>query len=82
VSRYIEICHCGHDKATHFEKTHTCLGTSCDCTAYLDRDTPKPPKPPPPKPAPHVDDNWDDVSPVTHPSGCICVLCYIGRIYP
>jgi hypothetical protein len=82
MSGYVELCHCGHDKSTHFEKTHTCLGMRCDCTAYLDRDRPKPAPPPPPKPAPHVDDGWDDVSPITHPSGCVCIVCYVGRMYP
>jgi hypothetical protein len=37
-----EICHCGHDKATHFEEKHTCLGMRCDCEEFVHRDDPKP----------------------------------------
>jgi hypothetical protein len=29
-----EICHCGHDKATHFENKHTCLASACSCRRY------------------------------------------------
>ncbi len=70
-----EVCHCGHDQATHFKhegKHLTCLGVSCDCEAYLHRDEPKPvsPKPAPPE---YVDDGWPD--PVTHRTGCQCIVC-------
>ncbi len=35
-------CHCGHDKATHYEEKHTCLGMLCDCSRYTHRDDPLP----------------------------------------
>ncbi len=76
---FATICHCGHDKATHFQEEHTCLGMRCDCQVYADRDVPKPvPK--------HVIkvtdiDLVDDFDPcpdtprMAHPAGCICAIC-------
>lgn len=78
--RYVTVCHCGHDKASHFEEKHTCLGMLCECKAYADRD-----KPPPPKPKaivypvinPFDDfDNCPDTPRIdTHPTGCTCAVC-------
>lgn len=36
----LEICVCGHNKATHFKEKHTCLGMLCECKEYVDRNTP------------------------------------------
>ena len=74
MSIYVEVCHCSHDRSTHFEGSSTCLGMLCDCEKYTHRDDPKPVKPVPPKPVrgPAVDD--DD--PVTHPSWCMCSICF------
>ena len=45
MSRYVEVCWCGHDKATHFEQRHTCLGMHCDdCRMYIHRDDPDRPE--------------------------------------
>jgi len=44
IQQYREICHCGHDKATHFPDVvgprgvrllGACLGVLCDCTYYI-----------------------------------------------
>ena len=43
-SRYVQVCHCGHDKDTHYECEHTCLGMQCDCQKYIDRDDEDDPK--------------------------------------
>lgn len=61
MSRYVEVCHCGCAKATHFEESGMCLGVSCDCTKYTDRDDPKPTKP--------------FARPSTHPRTCLCFVC-------
>lgn len=53
-SRYVDVCHCGHDKATHFDEKHNCLGMRCDpeCRMFIHRDDPdraervKQPEPP------------------------------------
>lgn len=37
-----QICHCGHDRATHFEQKYTCLGMLCACPEYVHEDAPKP----------------------------------------
>lgn len=77
-----EICHCSHDKATHFEGQHTCLGMRCDCTAYVHRDDPAPVKPAPPVRV-HVDDDWAvPVDPITHKTGCNCAVCAWSRYWP
>lgn len=42
-----EVCHCGHDIDTHFERTHSCLGMGCDdCDRYRDENRPDPKKAP------------------------------------
>lgn len=42
----IELCHCGHDVDTHYRDPTTrarygCTGIRCDCSLYLNRDTPE-----------------------------------------
>lgn len=32
------VCKCGHEKDTHFDKTHSCLSSRCDCKRYLNED--------------------------------------------
>lgn len=83
----LRICHCGHDRDSHFESKHTCLGMLCDCRSYRDRDIPLPKPPPRQKaiamPAPDDDDDTGDPPPSTqppstlrmHPVGCICAAC-------
>jgi hypothetical protein len=46
---YTEICHCGHDRATHYRDltvlphvTAACLARGCDCPAYLNEREPRP----------------------------------------
>lgn len=74
------ICHCGHDKATHFEQEHTCLGMLCDCPSYADREVPRP-KAKPVIAYPVIDLLPDDFDPcpdtprMAHPAGCICAIC-------
>lgn len=34
---YIEVCHCGHHRATHLEERRNCLGLLCDCVRFADR---------------------------------------------
>lgn len=73
----LTVCHCGHDRDTHYESAHTCLGMLCDCKAYHDRERPLP-KPvrvaaPPPDdaeapPTPRIGGNH-------HPAGCQCLTC-------
>ena len=43
MNQILEICHCGNDRASHFEGKHACLALACDCTSYVDRWDPKPP---------------------------------------
>jgi len=38
-----EECRCGHDKATHFEKSHACLAAMCVCSKYRDANVPPAP---------------------------------------
>ncbi len=40
VQQYVEVCHCGCAKATHWEEKHNCLGMQCECRMYIDRDDP------------------------------------------
>lgn len=49
-----ETCKCSHDKATHFDEKHACLGMLCDCSAYVDQNTPDPPAV---RPEPRTNDN-------------------------
>ncbi len=60
MSSYVEVCHCGHAKETHFEHKDTCLGMACDCPKYVHRDDPKP-KRRSPRP--------------NHPRWCRCLGC-------
>ncbi len=58
------ICHCGHDRDTHFERgAGDCLGVGCnDCPGYRDSlypDTLIRPK----------------AKPSTHPAWCQCASC-------
>ncbi len=86
---YLEVCHCGHNKVTHFEEKHTCLGMLCDCKRYIDRDDPKPSAIKAAAPVHPIDwgDVWDDDGPITlpmipipvsHSKGCMCPLCAAG----
>ncbi len=88
---YVEICHCGHNKATHFEEKHTCLGMLCDCKRYTDRDDPLPSEMKAAAPFPNWENDFDDIQdiddgPITlpmipiinippHPHGCPCAIC-------
>ncbi len=45
-----KICHCGHEKAEHFDKAHNCM-RQCDCVAFLSEDASKPLPPRPNHPA-------------------------------
>lgn len=45
-----DMCHCGHDLATHYidrtgvvPRPCACLAPACDCAGYLHEDQPKPP---------------------------------------
>lgn len=85
----VEECHCGHNRATHFEKKHSCLASMCECLGYAHVDGPKP-APPPPKPSskapirPHLDSScrcsacneYDGRGKAAHPFGCLCLDCY------
>lgn len=65
VNKYVEICHCGHDRATYHEGGGACLGMLCnDCKAYCDRDTPRPKTPP--------------VRPANHSYFCKCYACKLA----
>lgn len=69
---YVEVCHCGHNKATHFEEKHTCLGMLCDCKKYIDRDDPLPSEIKAAPRVPEFDLDWDDDDgngPITLPMG-------------
>ncbi len=52
---YVEVCHCSHDRDSHFERRDTCLGRGCDCRLYVHRDDPdkaeRHPKPAPKAPS-------------------------------
>ena len=74
VEIYRHTCHCGHDRDTHFERRHACLGMRCDCDAYVNEHAPKrtqqiPAAQPIPDPwgDPYVDDFVDDTEPATDP---------------
>jgi hypothetical protein len=64
-----KICHCGHEKAEHFDKAHNCM-RQCDCVAFLSEDSPKPLPPRPNHPRwckcaackqhPEPEFDWDD----------------------
>lgn len=48
-SIYTEICHCGHDKSSHYldhdavpPERITCLCTGCECKRYVHEGEPKP----------------------------------------
>lgn len=78
MSMYIEVCHCGHDRVSHFECKHTCLGMHCECRMYIHRDDPdraermKDPN----APKPWTDAERDLPTPVIHPVWCTCPDCY------
>ena len=81
-SIYVEVCHCGHDIATHFDEKHACLGMHCDCPKYVHRDDPDTRKQvlsyAPPA---HPDRDRDTdpiITPVVHPLWCTCATCYPG----
>ncbi len=83
-SRYVTVCHCGHDKSTHHEEQHTCLGMLCDCTRYVDRDDPKPQamKAAPPVPELDIEEECPPTLPMfpaapayPHAVGCTCAVC-------
>ncbi len=61
MSSYLEICHCGNDKASHHEGKYTCLAIACECTEYRDRNAPLPLR------------VW--TRPAGHPSKCLCYAC-------
>lgn len=44
---WAQVCHCGHDRSSHFEEKHTCLGVLCSCEVYTHRDDPLPVSPKP-----------------------------------
>ncbi len=80
--RYIEQCHCGHAKATHWEEKHNCLGMLCECRMYIDRDDPdrkeRTQAPAPVLPTVNVTEyvDWVSVTPmVPHPWWCACTDC-------
>jgi len=78
VSILKEICHCGHDKATHWECKSACLGSYCDCCLYVHRDDPdcsartKTIAPPPSSTDPIFD---AFATPVVHSPWCLCPDC-------
>lgn len=66
IQQYKQVCSCGHDKATHHEGQHNCLGVYCECKSFHKEGTPAPvvtkaPLPPPPE----YDEDaiWDDLFP-------------------
>ena len=65
-----EVCHCGHDIATHHKHENervNCLGMCCDCKRYVHRDKPLP-KVKPARPA--------------HPYWCECAVCKLYKPEP
>ncbi len=84
-SRYVQVCHCGHDKSSHYKDSETCLGMLCDCTRYVDRDDPKPQamKAAPPVPVVEVEEECPPTLPMfpaaapayPHAVGCTCAVC-------
>ncbi len=75
---WAQVCHCGHDRASHFEGKHTCLGMLCDCRAYADREVPKPkagPAYPKINPMPDDFDPSPDTPRMPCPPGCVCPAC-------
>jgi len=83
MSGYTRVCHCGHEKSTHWEEQHTCLAMLCDCEAFADRDDPKPTKAAPPRltPPPAHDTDPGIATPcLPHPMWCTCSACFMG--YP
>ncbi len=71
----LRICHCSHDRDTHYESQHSCLGMLCDCTSYRDRDVPLPK---PVKAAPVVEEESPVTPRVSHPQWCTCPACMFG----
>lgn len=76
----LEICHCGHDKATHFVhegKYATCLGMGCDpeCRLFIDRDqTDRPERTQKVTPFLPPSDSWDLAKP-HFDTDCQCSAC-------
>lgn len=68
-----EVCACGHDKATHYEKKHTCLGMACDCVRYRDENAPKEKDTVRSMPASAIDD--DDRGRPHADGSCRCSAC-------
>jgi hypothetical protein len=78
-----EVCHCGHDKATHYPDEQSvvngirvnvlgaCLGMRCDCGFYLNENEPKPKSrqsfPAAPPVSDDDDEYVDDATPITLP---------------
>lgn len=64
---------CGHDKDTHHQGKHNCLGTYCDCHRYVDPYKDEPPTERVIKAAPPSFDPFEDWDPswvaqdITHP---------------
>ncbi len=72
----IEVCHCGHDKDTHHQKKHACLGMGCDpeCHTFVDRnDLDRPERIQRPTPM-LPSDSWDRGKPHMD-SDCQCDGC-------
>ena len=65
MNKYREICKCGHDKATHHEGKHDCLGMFCnDCRKYRNEWEEDPPPTPRTPTADWADDDAE-FGPVT-----------------
>ncbi len=79
MSGWAEVCHCGHDKTTHFEARGSCLGVHCnDCQIYVHRDDPdRPERAKPTKVTVERETPYPRfVTPVTHPTWCTCPVCF------
>lgn len=70
MDQYRHICHCGHDRATHYKDrdgVHGCLAQGCDeCKKFID-EKPKPVK--------------VKVRPA-HASHCQCLACREATVLP
>ena len=74
MSILVEVCHCSHDRDSHYEHRHTCLAMLCDCQTYTHRDDPKPVIKPAPRPAKAAP--VDLPTPVLpHAMWCTCPAC-------
>ena len=72
-SPFKQLCQCGHDVTSHFDKKHNCLGMYCDCKMYLKPGEKAPAPAPKPQPvyepvgSDHDDGDSGPITPRTLP---------------